>query len=112
VIDGQVRALRKVVPASGGAVSDAGYVGVYWSEDLGIDYRVELADDHLRLWSRKRGTLRMTARAEDRFSVGNLQITFTRDRAGRVDGFTASTGRVRRVRFERVETSPAKQTPR
>jgi len=112
VIDGRVRALRKVVPPSDGAGSRAEYVGVYWSDDLGAEYRVELAGGQLQLSSRKRGAVRMTARAEDRFSAASLQMTFTRDGAGRVDGFTASTGRVRRVRFERVPSGSSGETRR
>jgi hypothetical protein len=46
----------------------------------------------------------MTPRAVDRFTAGNLQVTFTRDSAGRIDGFTASTGRTQRVRFDRTPT--------
>jgi hypothetical protein len=33
--------------------------------------------------------------------MGAFLIAFTRDRRGRVDGFTLGTGRVRGVRFER-----------
>jgi CubicO group peptidase (beta-lactamase class C family) len=102
VIDGRVRALRKVAPASPGAASRAEYTGTFWSDDLGAEYRVELSNGRLRMWTRKRGALGMTPRADDRFSAGNLQVSFTRDASGRIDGFTASTGRVRKVRFDRA----------
>jgi hypothetical protein len=103
VIDGRERTLRKVVEAPADALSRAEYAGTYWSDDLGAEYRVELAGGQLRMWNRKRGEMRVTARALDRFAAGNMQVTFTRDEAGRIDGFTASTGRVRRVRFDRGE---------
>jgi len=103
VIDGRVRVLRKVSPARQDAGSRPEYVGTYWSDDLAAEYRVEIEAGRLRMWNRKRGRLPMVPRAEDRFSAGNLRVTFTRDTSGRPDGFTASTNRVRLVRFDRVE---------
>ncbi len=103
VIDGRVRALRKATPAAPDAASRVEYTGTYWSDDLAVEYRVEVADGRLRMWNRKRGAIPMRPRAEDRFSAASLQVTFTRDAALRIDGFTASTGRVRQVRFDRVE---------
>lgn len=101
VIDGRKRLLRRVADAPPDAESRAEYAGTYWSDDLGVDYRVELADDRLQIWNRKLGARRLTPRALDRYAMGGRQLTFTRDGAGRVDGFTMSSGRVRKVRFDR-----------
>lgn len=103
VIDGRVHALRKVAPARQDAGSRSEYVGTYWSDDLAAEYRVEIEAGRLRMWNRKLGRLPMVPRAEDRFSAGRMQVTFTRDTSGRPDGFTASTNRVRLVRFDRLE---------
>jgi len=112
VIDGRVRVLRKVEAPPPDAAARSEYTGTFRSPDLGTEYRVELVDGRLHAWHRKRGALRMTPRAPDRFSAGSLQITFTRDETGRVDGFTASTGRVRRVRFDRVDTGGGRRPRR
>jgi CubicO group peptidase (beta-lactamase class C family) len=112
VIDGRVRVLRRVASVSPDAALRDEYTGTFWSEDLGAEYRVERSDGQLRLWNRKRGALRLTPRAEDRFSAGGMQISFTRDRVGRIDGFTASTGRVRKVRFDRAERRTASRAGR
>lgn len=101
VIDGRERLLRRVADAPPDAESRVEYAGTYWSDDLGVDYRVELADDRLQIWNRKLGARRLTPRALDRYVMGGRQLTFTRDGAGRVDGFTMSSGRVRKIRFDR-----------
>jgi CubicO group peptidase (beta-lactamase class C family) len=77
------------------------YAGMYHSEELDIDYAVELQDTALVVQNIKTGTRVLTPTYADGFSVGFGSIAFTRDAAGRIEGFTVSTGRVRRVWFER-----------
>ena len=44
----------------------------------------------------------MIATGEDLFQAGS-RYQFTRDAAGGVDGFELTTGRVRNLRFEKIE---------
>ena len=96
-----MRTLRKLPAADDNAAASPDYVGTYWSDDLGVDYRIDLVDGALQVWHRKIGSRPLVPRAPDRFSVPGMQITFTRDGRGRVTGFTGSAGRVRQVRFDR-----------
>ena len=97
---GGLRVLIKAAMPRTGANSD--YVGTYFSAELGTQYKVERTAEGLRMWHRKRGYIPMRATAEDRFQAGRA-ISFTRRADGRVNGFTMSSGRVRKVRFERVD---------
>ncbi|HUF48472.1 MAG TPA: serine hydrolase domain-containing protein [Vicinamibacterales bacterium] len=105
MVDGRERSLQKIGPAPADAATRAEYVGTYWSVDLGVEYHVELADGRLQLRSRKTGAAPLVPRALDRFGARNQSITFTRDASGRIDGYTVSTGRVRKVRFDRNPTA-------
>ena len=77
------------------------YAGSYYSEELGATYTVSATDSTLVFktrWATER-TVRPTY--GDTFS-GDFLVQFTRDRSRRVDGMLLSSGRVRRVRFERA----------
>src|SRR5688572_30232884 len=77
------------------------YAGSYHSEELGTTYTVSATDSTLVFktrWATER-TVRPTY--GDTFS-GDFLVTFTRDRSRRVDGMLLSSGRVRRVRFEKA----------
>ena len=77
------------------------YAGSYYSEELGTTYTVSATDSTLVFktrWATER-TVRPTY--GDTFS-GDFLVTFTRDRSRRVDGMLLSSGRVRRVRFEKA----------
>ena len=76
------------------------YTGSYYSEELGATYTVTATDSTLVLKTRW-GTDRVVRPAYADTFVGDGLITFTRDRNRRVDGMLMSSGRVRRVRFER-----------
>jgi hypothetical protein len=79
------------------------YLGTYWSEELGTEYRIEADTGQatLALVHRKRDTHRFRAAFEDGFWSPGHWLTFQRDSSGRVVGFSWSTGRVRKVKFER-----------
>ena len=80
----------------------AEYTGTYHSDELGIAYEFFVRDGKLLLRHRKRDGVTLAPTMADRFGYGGQGITFTRDRGAKIDGFTMSSGRVRRVRFERV----------
>jgi CubicO group peptidase (beta-lactamase class C family) len=76
------------------------YAGSYHSEELGVTYAVAASDSGLVLKSRWGVDRRVMLVIPDLFA-GDFQLQFTR-KGGRIDGFLMSSGRVRRVRFERV----------
>ncbi|MCH7565322.1 MAG: beta-lactamase family protein [Gemmatimonadetes bacterium] len=84
-------------------VDPAPYLGTYWSEELGTEYRVEAdtGNADIALVHRKQDTDRFRAAFEDGFWSGGDWLTFERDSRGRVVGFTWSNGRVRKVKFVR-----------
>ena len=89
------------------AVTDANpddYVGLYWSDELGTEYRVEVdtvTEGGIALLHRTQDTERFRPAYRDGFFAGGDWLTFVRDAQGRVTGFTWSNGRVRKVAFTR-----------
>jgi CubicO group peptidase (beta-lactamase class C family) len=80
----------------------AGFAGRYRSEelDVGWDILVE-SDSALTLVRRRRPDQRMSASFADGFTGMFGTIRFTRDSAGKVNGFLLTSGRIRHIRFER-----------
>ena len=78
------------------------YVGRYYSVELDVSYDVAAQDDSLVLRRRKFDDQEMRPMGDDLFQAG-ARYQFTRDGAGRLDGFEITTGRVRGLRFERVD---------
>jgi len=78
------------------------FAGLYHSEELGTDYRLALEEGALWFHHRKLESQRLTPTFRDGFMIRGASAAFTRDGAGRVDGFTLSDGRVWNVRFVRT----------
>ncbi len=77
------------------------YVGDYWSDELGVRYRIEQQDSGLVVRTFKHGTFAMRPLYPDAFQAqrpGTIRFLRTR---GRVTGFRVSSGRVRNVEFTR-----------
>jgi CubicO group peptidase (beta-lactamase class C family) len=92
-----------VGPAVSG-VDATDYAGLYWSDELGTEYRVEADTANaggIALFHRTQDTDRFRPAFRDGFRSGGDWLTFVRDRRGRVTGFTWSNGRVRKVAFSR-----------
>lgn len=79
------------------------YVGLYWSEELGVEYEARLEEDRLFFTNRKTGQRFLNPTFRDGFSASGSGVIFTRNPKGDVDGFTISSGRVWKVRFRRLE---------
>jgi CubicO group peptidase (beta-lactamase class C family) len=89
------------------------YAGDYWSEELGVTYRLGVRDEALNVMEimdrvgmpKANGFAKKEMReaAKDKFSVGGDEVTFAfeRDRAGRVPGFVVDAGRTVGIRFLR-----------
>lgn len=81
----------------------AAYEGRFFSEELDTWYRFSARDSSLVMTHRKLGESRLAAAGRDAFTSGGNVVLFTRDRRGRVTGFTLNGGRVRGVRFVRTQ---------
>jgi CubicO group peptidase (beta-lactamase class C family) len=79
------------------------YVGRYWSEELGVEYEARLEEGRLFFMNRKTGRQNLGPIFLDGFRAGGNSVTFVRNSAGGIAGFTMSSGRVWKVRFRRVE---------
>ena len=80
----------------------ASFAGRYDSADLAVEYVLRVDEDgRLVAWHRKLGTLTLTPTYRDGFFTSGFYLTFTRGGDGAVDGFTMSTPRVWKVRFDR-----------
>jgi CubicO group peptidase (beta-lactamase class C family) len=108
--NGQPEAIRSTTRRYvfiGRTVTDADptdYAGMYWSDELGTEYRVEANTANaggIALFHRTQDTDRFRPAFRDGFWSGGDWLTFVRDAQGRVTGFTWSTGRVRKVAFAR-----------
>ncbi len=78
------------------------FVGRYFSQEVETFYTVTVEEDRLVLQQRRMDDRNLNPRAVDTFARGPLEVSFERDRNGKVIGFYMSTGRTREVRFERV----------
>ena len=100
---GRFTAVR-VAAASPTPAQLAAYVGAYTSPELGVTHQIVLRADTLRLEAPGEDPQALVPMDADGFRSrnGGVQITFTRDRRGRVDGFEVFAGRVQHLRFERT----------
>ena len=78
------------------------FVGRYFSQEIETFYTVTLEDDRLVLQQRRMNDRNLNPGAVDTFAGGGMEVSFERDRDGRVIGLYMSSGRTRGVRFERV----------
>jgi len=79
----------------------AAYVGSYTSAELGATYTVAVTDSGLTLRTRTNPPVTATPGYGDTFLAPFFLIEFTRDQGGRLTGALLSTGRVRKIRFEK-----------
>ncbi|HET9274689.1 MAG TPA: serine hydrolase, partial [Gemmatimonadales bacterium] len=91
-----------VPPPGRDSAALAPYAGSYRSPELGTAYRIALEKDTLRILRGWRGAQDLVPVYRDGFALGSSDLRFTRDPAGRITGFVVWSGRVRRLRFERV----------
>ena len=78
----------------------AAYAGAYTSAELGATYIVAATDTSLTLRTRTNPPVTATPAYGDTF-LGPFLVEFTRDQGGRLTGALLSTGRVRKIRFEK-----------
>jgi hypothetical protein len=68
-----------------------------------VRYVVVKRGDELVLERRNTPPQTLRATEKDVFAAGNLGLRFDRDANGRVTGFAVQAGRVRNIRFVRVD---------
>jgi len=78
----------------------AAYAGTYVSEELRASYVVAANDTAVTLRTGTEEPWTAMPAYRDTF-LGQVMVQFTRDASNRVTGLSMSTGRVRRIRFER-----------
>ena len=84
------------------AAANADYAGVFHSDELEARFTVTARGNELLMQRQNDATptvLRMDGPA-DHFTFRGYTVTFVRDRAGKVTGFTVDAGRVRGLIFE------------
>ena len=77
------------------------YAGSYYSEELGATWTVTATDSTLVLKTRG-STDQIVRPAYDDTFTGAFLLSFTRGAGRKIDGMLMSTGRVRKVRFEKL----------
>jgi CubicO group peptidase (beta-lactamase class C family) len=80
------------------------FAGRYRSEELDVDWTIALSEQGALMLSRRRvPAQRMMPSYADGFASPPGSMRFTRDASGRVTGFLLTAGRIRHVRFDRVD---------
>ena len=79
----------------------APFAGTYYSVELEVQYTLAVDDGRLVARQRRLGTLRLTPTYPDGFFTSGFYLAFTQGADGAVDGFTMSTARAWKVRFDR-----------
>ncbi|HEV7838087.1 MAG TPA: hypothetical protein VGO75_08490, partial [Gemmatimonadaceae bacterium] len=77
------------------------YEGRYSSSEAEVEFVLRVEKDTLVLTGRPNTRLVMKPVYRDGFVALGSTVRFTRASNGRVDGFLATSGRARRIRFER-----------
>ena len=77
------------------------YAGTYTSPELGVTYRISVHNGNLLVKRHMQNDLTIVPTFKDAFSNSGTW-TFTRDAAGKISGVLYTQGRIRRVRFNKV----------
>ena len=82
------------------------FTGIYYSPELDADYRLHVAKDTLTASHLRTGDVKLNGVRDDRFSGDRWYmgtVEFERDGNGNVSGFRMTSGRVRNLKFDKVE---------
>ena len=75
------------------------FAGRYYSDEIETFYVMEMGEEQLTLSQRRLDDVELSSTDQDKFSGGELTLSFERDRNDQVIGFYLSNGRTRGVRF-------------
>jgi len=79
------------------------YTGNYFSEELNVTYTIKLEGDKLFYQVARKPQMSLSPTIKDTFTDGSLQFNFLRNGQRRISGFTINTGRVRNLRFVKMD---------
>ena len=103
-VDGERRVYQRVDPADDAPPSLEGYAGQYRSDELAMNWEVQVQAGGLVLQHRRHGEIPPHSTGRDRFAASILgSLQFERDSSGKITGFRVTTGRVRNLRFDRSD---------
>lgn len=81
------------------------YMGTYYCDELGVDYRVSVVKGELTVKRGRADPITLRPTIEDEFTLAGDRVMFERDSDGRPQAFVLNAGRVRGLRFVRVGES-------
>ncbi len=94
---------ERVEPASYTPEQLAGFAGTYYSEEIDVTYTISLQGKELVLRRKNVDDAPLQLLFADTFSsVGSGTLSFTRDSQNHISGFLVNTGRVRKLRFNKM----------
>lgn len=94
----------EVEPAVLTPATAAAFAGRYHSTELDVDYRIEADGAGLSLTRGRGGAIPLRPTVEDEFTLNGEVLTFEpRDDGAPAEAFTIDAGRVRGIKFERVD---------
>jgi CubicO group peptidase (beta-lactamase class C family) len=85
------------------AAERAAIAGEYYSAELEATFRIDVVDETLMLLRRPAVRQLLRPVAPDELAAGGQRLRLLRDPAGAVTGFLLDIGRVRNLRFERMQ---------
>ena len=94
---------RRMAPFMPTVAQLAAFAGRYRSSELDTELRLVAGDSTLVLEERRPGSSTLRPIYTDAFRGGIGVMEFSRDANGRVTGFVVNAGRVRGLRFDRIE---------
>jgi len=101
--DGDVVAeMEEYTPIDASKVDFKPYLGSYFSEELTTTYSIVEKEGKLVATHPRHSDLPLTLLKPDVFRAGGTTLEFSRNNTNKIDGLKASTGRVKKLRFNKV----------
>lgn len=100
---GSAQRFTRMTPFTPTPAQLAGFAGRYRSSELDTEFHIVANDSVLTISDRRPGSVVMRPIYADAFRGPIGVMEFTRDASGRITGLVVNAGRVRGLRFDRVE---------
>ncbi|UCC39725.1 MAG: serine hydrolase [Candidatus Aminicenantes bacterium] len=81
----------------------AEYAGNYYSDELLVTYKLVMEEDKLFAYVRKQPRIEIEITEKDKFSGAMFRATIERAEDGEVIGFSLDAGRVKNLKFKKIE---------
>lgn len=96
---------KRIIPVTITTDQLSEYAGRYHSDELETDYKIALNNGKLSIYQIRLGDIQMDPdlAIKDQFSTSIGTISFTRNTQGKVSGLTASGGRPKNIRFNKLQ---------